>query len=126
MPRFEISFLESPYLLYKYEKLGGEGYNFKAELPYLLSVVRFYGTYGYENGLFELAIVLPNKKVCEPIGHLSVYDVLDILDYENGKDLDNEIIRKWKESKEDDEVEQRLRLIMKEMKEYDTKYQSLA
>ncbi|MCS4487210.1 hypothetical protein [Staphylococcus americanisciuri] len=117
MPKFETRFLESPYLIFEREWLDGERYRFRTESPYVLSVIRNRYSYGGEQGLFELAIVLPNNYVCEPIGYLTVDEVLAILDYENGKDVESEIIREWKKPEDINRVEQRVRFIRNKAKE---------
>ncbi|MCS4486364.1 hypothetical protein [Staphylococcus americanisciuri] len=117
MPKFETRFLESPYLIFEHEWLDGERYEFRTESPYILSVIRNSYSYGGEQGLFELATVLSNNCVCEPIGYLSVREVLEIVEYENCKDDEIEIIREWKKPEDINRVEQRVRFIRNKAKE---------
>ncbi|AVQ34404.1 hypothetical protein C7J88_09605 [Staphylococcus muscae] len=100
MIKFEKRFLKSPYFIEKYERFEGEKYEFSTNSGGILSVIRCLGSYGYERGEYEIAYIKEDGTVCEPLGYLSVDDVLTIVDYENGKEVENkELINCWEKKK---------------------------
>lgn len=70
-------------------KIFGDSYShrFKFENGYGASVIKHYGSYGYENNLFELAVLDSNDDLCydtpltdDVIGNLTNDEVLELLE----------------------------------------------
>lgn len=101
MIKFEKRFLESPYFIKGYERLQGEKYEFTTHNHFdYLNVIRCMASYGYDKGLYEMAYIEGCGAICEPLGYLSVDDVLTIVRYENGEKVENsELINCWENSK---------------------------
>ena len=99
MIKFEQRFLDSPYFIENREHLKGESYRFDTNRGGILSVIRNLGSYGYDQGKYEMAYI-ECEIVYEPLGYLTVDEVLTIVGYENGEDVnDIELIKSWKDSK---------------------------
>ena len=72
-----------------FKMFGGDSYShrFKFENGYGASVIKHYGSYGYEEDLFELAVLDSNGSLCydttiadDVIGHLTNDEVLKLLE----------------------------------------------
>lgn len=100
--RFQEPFINSPYLLSHRVHFDGEKYDFRTNTDDILSVVRFKGSYGheyncheYKSNKYEMARIKANGKVCEPLGYLTVDDVMEIVGYENGSNNNSDLIEYW-------------------------------
>ena len=61
------------------ERLGGIQSHFHFDNGYSISVVRFEGTIGYENGLYEVCRIRDGRLDGEPIGNLTPIQVTEIM-----------------------------------------------
>lgn len=74
------------YLIERNEEENNYSYRFKLENGYVASVIKFEGSYGYQDDLFELAIILNDCLCCDTpitddvLGYLTNDDVLETLD----------------------------------------------
>lgn len=80
---FENRFLSCPHLMEHGDLHDGEQYIFDTRDDYLLSVVRHSYSYGHEKGLYEMAKLSGGNVISEPIGWLSVDEVLEKVEDEN-------------------------------------------
>ncbi|UXR77650.1 hypothetical protein [Staphylococcus sp. IVB6227] len=101
--KLEVAFLERDEYIEHKHLHDGIQYIFSTGTGRKLSVVRHWVSYGSDKGYYEMARVKANGHVSEPLGYLTVDEVLTIVGYENGEDVnDIELIKSWKDSKGDE------------------------
>lgn len=109
---FEKRFVESPYLIWKSKNFNKTSYRFSTASNTEVSVILLYFLEDLvqdESGVFtakintdkyEVAAIQPGKPIEDVISGLTTDEVLQIIDYANGKGIDDsELVALWEKTK---------------------------